>query len=76
MGKIYLHDVKRTNVTYQYADEDIALTHVDKGQCRPQCGIKDEDTFSKVFAQLHKCQLQQRCGDECIDAHSIDSLPF
>jgi hypothetical protein len=53
-GKTFLSGVTKTNQTYSYADEALALTHVDHGQCRPKCGIKDQDRlpFDKVCASL------------------------
>ena len=42
--------VKELNHTYTFEPEDVSLTHVNPGQCRVACAIKDKDTWSKVRA--------------------------
>ena len=60
--KIELNDVKEVNHTYTYEDEATVLTHVDSGQCRQACGIKDADTFSAVRC----CPFQYMCWVHCM----------
>ena len=47
-GRAYLPSVSKANITYTYDREDMPLTHVDKGECRPRCGFYDRDLIGKV----------------------------